>query len=179
MRYICRIETGCMIALALLMANCASSGAHRVGVVQVRLVMEECTWAQVHMQNLKKEIADRERMLDEQCMTPLQKFAVRLKELEKTPDGDSEKTLVEKEHQRVLNACMDLRQKLQEEVARIRDRFLAEFMEKIHKASKAVAKHRQLDVVLLEQPQGVVSWAGTRVDITNDIKSWMEQNSIE
>lgn len=179
MRYIWRTETGFIVALTLLMASCASSGAHRVGVVQVRLVMEECTWAQVHMQNLKKEIADRERMLDEQCMTPLQKFAVRLKELEKTPDGDPEKTSVEQERQRVLNICMDLRQKLQEEVASIRDRFLAEFMQKIHKAAKTVAKHRQLDVVLLAQPQGVVSWAGTRVDITNDIKSWMDQNLIE
>lgn len=168
-----------IMLLALTAAACASSGTHRVGVVQVKAVMEECTWAQARMQNLKKEIADRERMLDTQCMTPLQKFAVRLQELEKTPDTDPEKASVLQERQRLLGSCMDLRQKLQEEVAGIRDRFLAELMEKINEAAKTVARRHRLDVVFLAQPQGVVSWAGPRVDVTGEVKTLVDQNSIE
>ncbi len=170
---------GFWVVLALSAAGCASSGAHRVGVVRVKAVMEECSWAQARVQQLKKEIADRERMLDEQCMTPLQKFAVRLQELEKAPDADPEKVAVLQERQRVMAACMDLRQKLQEEVGAIRDRFLADLMEKIDEAAKTVARRRKLDVVLLAQPQGVVAWSGPRVDVTSEIKVLVDGDSIE
>jgi Skp family chaperone for outer membrane proteins len=159
--------------MALLVSACASSGP-RVGVIQVKVVMDESPWALGQVEALKKEISSREKILDEKCVEPLKKIEARLQELLDRPDADEEKTSVMMTKRQMYDGCVVMRSQMQDEISRIRDKFISDLMTKIGDGAGIVARRRKLDLVLLHQQQGPVVWSGPRVDITGEVKKIMD-----
>jgi len=159
----------CGLLVAGLLAGCASAGP-RVGVIQVKVVMDESPWALAQVEILKKEIASRERILEEKCVEPLKKIETRLQELVDRTDADDEKATVISAKRQMYDGCVVMRSQMQDEISRIRDKFISDLMAKISDGAREVAKRRKLDLVLLHQQQGPVVWSGTRVDVTADVK---------
>jgi Skp family chaperone for outer membrane proteins len=162
-----------LVMAAVWVAGCAAAGP-RVGVIQVKVVMDESPWALAQVEALKKEISSRERTLEEKCVEPLKKIEARLQQLAERPDADEEKAAAMSAKRQMYDGCVVMRSQMQDEIARIRDRFITELMTKIGDGAREVARRRKLDLVLLHQQQGSVVWSGPRVDVTGDVKKIMD-----
>jgi len=161
------------LVFVFLLAGCATSGP-RVGVIQVQTVMEESPWALAQMESLRKEINARQATLEEKCVEPLKKLEARLQPLADRPDADPEKSAAVLEKRQVYDGCVVLRSQMQDEISRVRDRFVADLMGRINTAAREVARRRKLDLVLLNQQPGPVAFSGPRVDVTSEVKKLMD-----
>jgi len=163
-----------LLVLVLSVAGCAAAGP-RVGVIQVQKVMEESPWALAQLATLKQEINQRQGTLEEKCAGPLEKIEARLLQLADRPDSDEEKTAATQLRRQTYDGCVVLRGQMQDEISRVRDRFVADLMRRIGEAAKEVARLRKLDLVLLDQQPGPVVFSGPRVDVTGEVKKIMDR----
>ncbi len=160
--------------LLVALSGCAAAGP-RVGVIQVQKVMEESPWALAQLESLRKEINQRQVTLEEKCAEPLKKLEARLAQLADRPDTDEEKAAAIEVRRQTYDGCVVLRAQMQDEISRVRDRFVADLMGKINEAAREVARRRRLDLVLLDQQPGPVAFSGPRVDVTGDVRKIMDR----
>ncbi|MGM0598034.1 MAG: OmpH family outer membrane protein [Myxococcota bacterium] len=159
------------------MATGCTSGlkSHRVGVVNLKAIMEKSVWGRSHKRKMNKQIVRREKQWQENCEKPLKDTVLKLEKVKKNKDSSpKELARLEQKKKQLSQRCSLVRQQFKSEIEELNENFASSIIKKVKEVAASIAEEAQLDLVV-SQFRGVVLYGSKQVDITSKVINKLEE----
>ncbi len=162
-----------LVVLLLISSACTRERPVKIGVVNMKVLMDKSVWGRKHQKVIREALAEREKQWEKRCGTPIKEVTLKLEALKKKPDPVAEPLLLG-ERQRLGRMCYQLKAQFQREVEQINEEYAAKILKKVKETAALIGKNLRLDLVVTFF-RGVVLYTSERVDITEKVVIALEE----
>lgn len=162
-----------LILLLLTQGACTRERPVTIGVVNMKVLMDKSVWGRKHQKIIQDALAQREKLWEKKCGTPIKEVTLKLKALEKSADKALLPSLLETQ-KRLGRMCYALKGQYQREVEQINEEYAGRILKKVKETASLIARNLKLDLVVTLF-RGVVLYASERVDITEKVVIGLEE----
>ncbi len=161
------------VLFALFALGCAAPRPLKVGVVNMKTIMDKSVWGRKHQRVISAALAKREKHWTTTCGDPLKALAQKRKqaELKKSP----ELQLLQEKDKKLRRRCYALKVQYQNEVKVINENYSVKILDKVKETATIIGRTLQLDLVVTRF-RGIVLYASERVDITDRVVVALEES---
>jgi Skp family chaperone for outer membrane proteins len=156
--------------------SCSHTKPQKIGVVDMKILMDKSVWGRKHQKTIRKELAIRERMWIQKCGNPLKKIILEINKVEKAADKTPGNLKELKLSKRTLYIqCERLKRQYHLEVEQINTNYAATILKKVKESVLLIAKSLHIDLVVTAF-RGVVLYSSDRIDITDKVILALEES---
>ena len=166
-----------VILNVILATSCYSNKKNlKIGIVDLKTVMEKSEWGKEKQQKINSEIAKREKSWNKLCATPLKSIITKLEQLKKSAKNNKTEQVkqLKNKKQQLAFKCSSIKTTYQREIENLNAELASQILKKVKSVTKLLAKQYEFDLIITEY-RGVVLFNSSKIDITDLIIKNLEQ----